>query len=125
MLTGSVNIFFNVMDHGDKITFTHKGRRSGECNFLKFLIGSQPIIERCSLICGTRGYHYIYLDNARNTVRKSCFATFGGKGYSALLSKKCSYISLYHMSKTLPFSNIQVPMHQVAGVICDTIYSRV
>ena len=38
-----------------KIIFVPKGVRFCEDNLLKLLIGSQPIIEDMSLICGGRG----------------------------------------------------------------------
>ena len=39
--------------------------------FLKLLIGSQPIIERISLICGNRDKHSINPDNASNFLCKN------------------------------------------------------
>ena len=55
-------------------TLYPKGGRFCENNFLKLLIGSHPIIEGRSLICGSQGLHSINLDNTKNSLRK--FTTF-------------------------------------------------
>ena len=62
-------------------TLFPKSGRYCEGNLLKLLIGSQPIIEGRSLICGRRAKHDINIDNATKYLLKS--ATFGGKGYFA------------------------------------------
>ena len=41
-------------------------------HFLKLLIGSAPMVQGRSLICGRRGYHSINLDNSINSLRKIC-----------------------------------------------------
>ena len=40
-------------------------------NFMKILIGSHPLIEEISLICGRRGYHSVNLDTEEILFAKS------------------------------------------------------
>ena len=49
------DVIFAILPTTAKYHLPPKGGRFCENNFLKFLISSQPIIKRRSLICGRRG----------------------------------------------------------------------
>ena len=64
-------------------TLYPQGDRICDNNFLKLLIGSQPILEGRSLICGRRIKHNINLDKLTQEILFAKSATIWGKRYFA------------------------------------------
>ena len=75
------------------------GGRFCENNLLTFLIGSQPILEERSLMCGRRGLHSINLDIEKILCAKS--ATFVGKGYFASDGAIANYHNFFFITKIM------------------------